>query len=486
MRLAVVILALLPAWASTASAAEGESVSVKQIISTCIQKGSAPCAVGVDKRTIIIENKSYNVSDDVVKQLEGYFRENQQKLSGEEKKRYEALHNDLQRVESKIEEVGEDVKKLRRQAEENSRLLKGVSGERTEVVPNVVGMDVEQAKETLHRRNIVPKTTTNPVKIADLVAPGTVLAQTPSAGTEIDPRATTVELALADEPHDPDGQYRLALKYENGDGIAADYGKAAYWYTKAADSGHMSAQFNLGHLYLAGKGVRNDPNMVFKYWRLAANKGLPEAQHSLGLLYVRGYGEVQDRKEGIDWLNKAAAKGLSNSRSVLGLIRLEDAAEAGSAEAQFRLAELYFTGNGVPQNLHKAVQLYRSSAERGYANAQYNMGVFSEEGRGVPRSLIKAFEWYKKAAEQGHANAQNSLGTMYMQGRAVPQDYVLGIVWFNVSASQGLDDAKTNLNQSKQLYLSRSDIARINELSRAYYERYVAKKKTGVGATTTQ
>lgn len=442
--------------------------------------------MGVDKRTIIIENKSYNVSGDVVKQLERYFRENQQKLSGEEKKRYEALHDELQRVESKIGEVGEDVKKLREQAEENTRLLKGVSEQRTEVIPNVVGMDVERAKEVLYRKNIVPKTTTSPVKTADLVAPGTVLAQTPSAGTEIDPRATTVELALADEPHDPDGQFRLALKYQNGDGIAADYGKAAHWYSKAADSGHILAQFNLGHLYLAGKGVRSDPSIVFKYWRLAANQGLPQAQHSLGLLYIRGYGGIQDRKEGIEWLNKAAAKGLSNSRSALALIHLEDAAEAGSAEAQSRLADLYLTGNGVPQNLQKAVQLYRTSAEQGNANAQYNMGVFSEEGRGVPRSLTKAFEWYKKAAEQGHANAQNSLGTMYMQGRAVPQDFVLAIVWFNVSASQGLDDAKTNLNQSKQLSLSSSDIARINELSRAYYKKYVTKKQAGVGATTTQ
>ena len=32
-------------------------------------------------------------------------------------------------------------------------------------------------------------------------------------------------------------QYNLGLRYENGQGVAQDYGKAVEWYTKAAEQG---------------------------------------------------------------------------------------------------------------------------------------------------------------------------------------------------------------------------------------------------------
>lgn len=472
MRASAVVLAPM-VLACITSASAAETISTKQIITTCIQKGDSPCAIGVDRRTITINKITHNIGKDAILELETYFREHQDRLSEEEKDRYRVLHDSVQRMESKLGEVSDDVKKLQSQTEENTRLLKD-SGGGTQVVPNVVGKPLEKASEQLYQKNIQIRKRIDEAR--DLVAlPGIVVEQLPAAGTKIDVRTTTVELVVSREPRAPEAQFKLGLLFQERE---KDNVGAARWYRSAADAGHVLAQYNLGHLYLSDKGNPAAPELVFKYWRLAAAQGLPQAQHSLGMLYLRGYGGILDRNEGAAWLTKAAAQGLEKSGEVLAMVKLEDAAQTGNPAAQYKLAQVYMSGDQVPKNLQKAVSLYRSSADRGYAASQYEMGVFYENGRGTEQNLVKAFEWYKKAAEQGNANAQNNLGTLYMQGKAVPQNIMLAIVWFNVAASQGLDLAKTNMNLSKQFSLSGAEVAKINEISREYYERYVKRKAT--------
>ncbi|MEO0913870.1 MAG: caspase family protein, partial [Pseudomonadota bacterium] len=53
---------------------------------------------------------------------------------------------------------------------------------------------------------------------------------------------------------------------------------------------------------------------------------------------------------------------------------LTEAAEAGSPEAQFELAQLYETGLGVEQDIPRALELYRASADAGFADAINDLG----------------------------------------------------------------------------------------------------------------
>src|SRR6266446_1337618 len=93
------IFVLVPLLLFVATVAAEVGISAKQIITTCVQKGDVPCAVGVDKRTITVNNVTYNVSIDVLRELETFYENNQQVLSAEEKKRYGILRDSLQRME---------------------------------------------------------------------------------------------------------------------------------------------------------------------------------------------------------------------------------------------------------------------------------------------------------------------------------------------------------------------------------------------------
>ena len=78
----------------------------------------------------------------------------------------------------------------------------------------------------------------------------------------------------------------------------------------------------------------------------------------------------------------------------------------------------------------------RVKANAGDADAQYKLGYAYENGQGVPQDYAQAAAWFRKAAEQGDAVAQFNLGAMYRNGQGVPQDYVESHKWRNLAASR--------------------------------------------------
>ena len=66
---------------------------------------------------------------------------------------------------------------------------------------------------------------------------------------------------------------------------------------------------------------------------------------------------------------------MEKGRTDKALKKYQQAAEKGSAEAQFMLGVCYYEGNGGPQNYSEAVKWWRLAAEQGHAKAQYNLGV---------------------------------------------------------------------------------------------------------------
>jgi len=72
-------------------------------------------------------------------------------------------------------------------------------------------------------------------------------------------------------------------------------------------------------------------------------------------------------------------------------------AEKGHAIAQFNMALLYHSGQGVKLDENKAVHLYHQAAENGYHKAQEFLAVGYREGWfGLPVNTKKAEYWQQK------------------------------------------------------------------------------------------
>ena len=98
------------------------------------------------------------------------------------------------------------------------------------------------------------------------------------------------------------------------------------------------------------------------------------------------------------------------------------AAEEGLDLAQYNLAILYFTGQGVEQDAAEAFRWTEAAALQGHVAAQFNLGSLYYAGDGVETDTTKAVELFEGAARAGHANAALILANMYADGELTAEE----------------------------------------------------------------
>ncbi|MFN3077444.1 MAG: caspase family protein [Alphaproteobacteria bacterium] len=201
--------------------------------------------------------------------------------------------------------------------------------------------------------------------------------------------------------------------------------------------------------FVPGSGVAQTPtdaraNPVVQSGLDAADQGSARAQFDIGIAYASGKGVTQNYAEAVKWFRKAA--------------------DQGHADAQFNLGVRYASGAGVTEDYAKAVTWFHKAADQGHTGAQFGLGLMYASGEGVTQDYAKAVKWFRKAADQGHADAQYNLGVRYARGEGVMQDHVHAHMWFNLAASQGNEKAVSNRdNITKSMTLTQ--ISKAQELA---------------------
>eukprot|EP00742_Colponemidia_sp_Colp-10_P011747 GILJ01013098.1.p1 GENE.GILJ01013098.1~~GILJ01013098.1.p1 ORF type:complete len:1171 (+),score=101.33 GILJ01013098.1:479-3514(+) len=139
----------------------------------------------------------------------------------------------------------------------------------------------------------------------------------------------------------------------------------------------------------------------------------------------------------------------------------EEAAALNDAEALFNLGVILIEGRfGTKPNPYKAKEYLERAAAMspylmlagkvkmmnlGVALAQNSLGISYREGRGVDIDLKRAFKWFRKGARNGDSTSQNNLGYAYLNGDGVEIDYREARKWFTEAANAGITHAEGNL-----------------------------------------
>ena len=84
----------------------------------------------------------------------------------------------------------------------------------------------------------------------------------------------------------------LGLLYK---GVGKDSVQGVHWLEKAANQGHVDAQYELGMCYLRGDGVGKDDDQVFNWLNKSAAQGHRDAQYQLARLEEQR--QTQKRKD---------------------------------------------------------------------------------------------------------------------------------------------------------------------------------------------
>jgi uncharacterized protein len=290
----------------------------------------------------------------------------------------------------------------------------------------------------------------------------------------------------------------------------------------------------------AGVQLHAEDLKVLKDTKAKAEKGNAEAEYNLGQWFAdseqfvsegRSYILSRDLAQAHKWLGLASAQGYNKAKTRLFEVEqieakqkqlFEDAdakAVKGDADAQDALGDMYYQGEGVPNDFQEAMKWYRKAAEQGDPKAQYHLGTMfdsgeislmdsakadvlakylskrvilttstnpgskwfnetpgsslSAGGNGIPLNYGEAAKWYRRAAEQGDGEGQRNLGVMYGNGNGVPQDYVEAFKWSNLAAAQGNAGGKRNRDYIVN-FMTPEQIAEAQQRAAAF----VARKET--------
>ncbi len=116
--------------------------------------------------------------------------------------------------------------------------------------------------------------------------------------------------------------------------------------------------------------------------------------------------------------------------------RILSLARGGDPEAQFKLSEMYQSGDGrVPFDFAESTRWLIAAAEQGHTVAQEFLGESYYEGDGVEKDFEQAAKWFKVAAKAGNLDARFHLGRMYARGEADMKDDPDGERWLAVADS---------------------------------------------------
>ena len=159
-------------------------------------------------------------------------------------------------------------------------------------------------------------------------------------------------------------------------------------------------------------------------------------------------------------------------------------AKMGDKDAIYDLAVYYYVGiqDVVPQDIEKAIKLFKKAAEKGCPEAQYNLGVMYERGYDrndkehenefqnyIQKDQDEAFKWYKRAYENGYEEAKEPYEYLLNKKKNESEDALdilnkkyttsqkqinKGIEYIKLAAQGGCKEAaeflKKHLNEIKQ------------------------------------
>jgi uncharacterized protein len=132
--------------------------------------------------------------------------------------------------------------------------------------------------------------------------------------------------------------------------------------------------------------------------------------------YFAGRGVAQDLKLSAYWFMQAA--------------------ESGDPQAEMQIGYFYNAGIGVTKDAKLAAHWYQLAAAAGLATAKVNLGVLYLWGSGVPQNVQLASQLLREAAAKGSGLADAYLGDLYFLGAGVPQDKAQGERWYAKGAAQ--------------------------------------------------
>ncbi|XP_073404518.1 protein sel-1 homolog 3-like isoform X1 [Dendrobates tinctorius] len=229
--------------------------------------------------------------------------------------------------------------------------------------------------------------------------------------------------------------YTAAVLRHTGLGVTKDTSKALKFVLIAAQNDERLSLLFLGHKHHLGvDGYPVDYDLSYAYYSNIARQTMVDRlqpdKHQAFVELIRLTDEEvlkQQTKEDDDlfmWLRFQARQGVSSAQQTVSRM-------------------LFWGQQGISSNPEAAVKFYEKGAmERKNPVMMYDYGVVLLRGQGVKQNIPKALDFLKKAAEMDFVPALNSLGWYYEQ---FEKDYEKAVEFWERADKLGNPEAPFNL-----------------------------------------
>ena len=224
---------------------------------------------------------------------------------------------------------------------------------------------------------------------------------------------------------DSNCSFLLGFMYQNALGVEQDYEKAFYWYDVSSKHGNIYSQANLGACYEMGWGTEENLEKAFSLYLKSAEQGYANAMFLSGLCYDKGKGVNKSEEKALLWYKKAIKAGykepyyraaiilLNGSNAVKDekeaekyfLLSIENDIKEAPAAANC-LGMMYRDGRGVEKDMRKAVEYFELGSKNGNAEAKYHLGCLYITGDYLPHDREKALQLFEEAEKSNCAPAR--------------------------------------------------------------------------------
>ena len=281
-----------------------------------------------------------------------------------------------------------------------------------------------------------------------------------------------------DENKNATAEYRIGKMYLEGKGTEKNIDEAVKWLNKATFNGNSNAAYSLFKLYSEGKDLQQDTEKANLYLEISAELENPYAQYALGNKEL----DEGNTDNGIEWLKKSAEQNISHAAYKLGdiyssnkyVLKNDVISNEYYKKAldlytdnynkkpedfiSYRIAQMYFNGQGTNTNIFEAAKWFEKSAQFGNADAYYQLGyIYYKDDYGLKNNetaqqyFKKAFELYnKRFNEKPDGNISYRIGQMYNYGLGVERDIDKAVSWYKKSLELGNMKAQQKINEAEQ------------------------------------
>lgn len=151
--------------------------------------------------------------------------------------------------------------------------------------------------------------------------------------------------------------------------------------------------------------------------------------------------------------------------------QLNDAATQGHMDAQFFLAKMHDSNNGIGiyPDFTTAAKWYLEAAKQGHAEAQsYRAIMCSQMGR-----WEEAYMWHLAASEQDFTFSQGHLGDCYLFGRGVVGNSAEALRWYKIGSKKGNGDSSKML---AHMYDTGEGVEKDETMAAHFYKLFIEQE----------